>query len=133
MSMHYMKETQMMRVTVQPVYLEEQSDPDKSYYVWAYHIRIENNREDTVTLVGRHWSITDANGVVQEMKGKGVVGEQPVLVPGAAFEYVSGTPLHTCSGFMLGRYKMVSEGGETFHVDIPGFSLDIPHQPRSIN
>ena len=93
-------------VTVKPIYLDDQSAPDESHFVWAYHIRIENNGGETVQLRNRYWRITDSLGRVQEVRGAGVVGEQPVLKPGESFEYTSGTPLPTPSGIMTGTYQM---------------------------
>jgi ApaG protein len=124
---HYSATTRGIRVTVQPVFLEEQSTPDARHFVWAYHVRIENRGEATVQLVTRHWRITDAHGHVHEVRGEGVVGKQPVLKPGEAFEYASGTPLATPYGVMVGTYQMVSESGEAFDIAIPAFSLDSPH------
>ncbi len=119
--------TRDITVVVTPVFLEEQSSPDSRHFVWAYHVRIENGGEQTVQLVTRHWRITDAYGHVHEVRGEGVVGKQPVLKPGEAFEYASGTPLGTPFGLMNGTYQMVSEAGEHFDVEIPAFSLDSPH------
>jgi ApaG protein len=96
-------------------------------------VRIENCGHETVQLRRRHWRITDNRGQVQEVRGPGVVGEQPVLRPGESFEYTSGTPLATPSGIMVGTYDMETRNGETFAVDIPAFSLDSPHQPVRIN
>lgn len=129
----YEKTTRAIQVTVQPLYLDEQSSPNEDHFVWAYHVRIENKGDETVRLRRRHWSITDANGMVHEVKGAGVVGEQPVLGPGEAFEYTSGTPLATPSGIMVGSYGMESENGDCFDVAIPAFSLDSPYQQRSIH
>jgi len=124
----YVATTRGITVKVQPYFLEEQSSPDSSHYVWAYHVRIENNGQDTVQLLTRHWRITNANGRVQEVKGDGVIGKQPVLRPGEAFEYASGAPLDTPSGIMLGSYQMTSStSGEQFDIEIPAFSLDSPH------
>ena len=125
--------TRAITVSVEPIYLEEHSSPDENHYVWAYHVRIENNGDSTVQLRSRRWRITDANGRVHEVRGAGVVGEQPVLRPGEAFEYTSGTPLSTPSGFMVGSYGMESEGGERFDVSIPAFSLDSPHQSKQVH
>lgn len=125
----YNTRTRAISVTVQPVYLEEHSEPDENHFVWAYHVKIENNGDTTVQLRSRYWRITDANGLTQEVRGPGVVGEQPVLAPGATFEYTSGAPLGTPSGIMVGAYEMMSDSGEAFDVDIPAFSLDSPHQP----
>ncbi len=124
----YTEITRSIEVTVEPVYLEDQSAPDESHFVWAYRVRIENQSEETVQLVNRYWRITDAGGRVQEVRGAGVVGEQPVLRPGEAFEYTSGTPLRTSNGFMMGSYEMESENGESFDITIPPFSLDSPHE-----
>ncbi len=129
----YQKTTREIQVTVKPVYLEDQSSPDDGHYVWAYHVSIENRGGETVRLRDRYWSITDANGRVHEVRGAGVVGEQPVLRPGEAFEYTSGTPLSTPSGFMVGSYGMESERGERFDVSIPAFSLDSPHQSKQVH
>ncbi|MFZ4761220.1 MAG: Co2+/Mg2+ efflux protein ApaG [Alphaproteobacteria bacterium] len=129
----YSKKTREILITVLPEYLQEQSSPDDSHYVWAYHIRIENQGQQTVQLKSRYWRIIDAQGRVQEVKGAGVVGEQPVLRPGESFEYSSGTPLATASGFMSGAYDMQSVEGEQFSVEIPTFSLDSPHQPQQLN
>lgn len=129
----YHKTTHNISVSVQPIYLDEQSSPDENYFVWAYNVKIENSGRDTVQLRSRYWKITDARGRVQEVRGPGVVGEQPVLGPGDSFEYTSGTPLPTPSGFMVGTYQMVSESGEQFDVAIPAFSLDSPYEARRVN
>jgi ApaG protein len=129
----YVATTRSIRVTVNPVYLEEQSAPENDHYVWAYQVEIENQGEDVVQLLTRHWKITDAMGRVQEVRGAGVVGEQPVLNPGESFQYTSGTPLGAPSGIMVGSYGMENGSGERFDVDVPAFSLDSPHQPVRIN
>jgi ApaG protein len=129
----YSATTRDIRVTVRPQYLPDQSDPTKSQYVWAYQVRIENKGGSTVQLRSRHWRITDARGRLQEVKGPGVVGKTPRLRPGEVFEYTSGTPLSTPSGFMGGTYQMVSESGEKFDIEIPTFSLDTPSEPRQLN
>lgn len=129
----YAATTRSIRVTVNPVYLEEQSAPENDHYVWAYQVEIENQGEDVVQLLTRHWKITDSMGRVQEVRGAGVVGEQPVLNPGESFQYTSGTPLGAPSGIMVGSYGMASSSGERFDVDVPAFSLDSPHQPVRIN
>jgi ApaG protein len=129
----YSETTRAIRVVVKPTYLEDQSSPTENRYVWAYHVRIENQGGETVQLRRRHWRITDAIGRVQEVKGPGVVGEQPVLGPGQSFEYTSGTPLATPSGIMVGTYEMETPTGEFFDVVVPPFSLDSPHQPRRLN
>jgi ApaG protein len=129
----YSHTTRSLTVTVEPTFLEDQSSPAENQYVWAYRVRIDNNGLSTVQLLRRHWRITDALGRVHEVKGPGVVGEQPVLKPGDSFEYTSGTPLATPSGIMSGSYQMESADGENFEIIIPAFSLDSPHQPRRIN
>lgn len=129
----YDKTTRAIRVSVKPTFLEDQSSPDENYYVWAYRVRIENQGGETVQLRDRYWRITDGFGRVQEVRGPGVVGEQPVLRPGERFEYTSGTPLPTPSGIMLGTYRMETTAGESFDVEIPPFSLDSPHQPVRLN
>lgn len=129
----YSAVTRSIRVTVKPVYLDEQSSPGDNHFVWAYHVRIENEGADVVQLRSRHWRITDSFGRVQEVRGAGVVGEQPVLKPGKAFEYTSGTPLPTPSGIMAGTYQMEMPDGSQFDIEIPAFSLDSPHQTVRIN
>lgn len=119
--------TRDVRVSVRAFYLEDQSKPDESHFVWAYRVTIENHGAVTVQLLKRSWLITDAMGRTQQVHGPGVVGEQPVLEPGESFEYTSGTPLSTPSGFMRGTYHMVEcDSGEPFDVAIPAFSLDSP-------
>jgi ApaG protein len=121
--------TSGITVAVEVVYLTEKSNPAAGYYVWAYHITIENRSDAAVQLLSRTWRITDAHGRHQHVHGDGVVGEQPVLRPGESFAYSSGTPLQTASGFMVGAYHMVRLAtGEAFDVAIPLFSLDSPHQ-----
>jgi ApaG protein len=129
----YSATTRSIKVVVKPFFLEDQSSPPEDHYVWAYHVRIENHGPETVQLRRRHWRITDALGRMQEVKGAGVVGEQPILKPGEAFEYTSGTPLPTPSGIMVGSYEMETRSGESFLVRIPAFSLDSPHQPVRLN
>ncbi len=131
--MIYRKTTRAIQVTVKPTYLETQSSPDENRYVWAYEICIENTGPETVQLRSRYWHITDANGKVHEVRGAGVVGEQPVLRPDEAFEYTSGTPLETPSGIMAGSYQMQTENGEWFDVAIPAFALDSPQQQVKIH
>jgi ApaG protein len=129
----YSETTRSIKVSVEPVYLEEQSSPAEDRYVWAYHVRIENRGRETVQLRNRHWKITDNRGQIQEVRGPGVVGEQPILRPGEAFEYTSASPLPTPSGIMVGTYEMQTRGGESFSVRIPAFSLDSPHQQVRLN
>jgi ApaG protein len=129
----YTQNTHSVRITVYPVYLESQSSPTENRYLWAYHVRIENLSQETIQLRARYWKITDALGRIQEVHGDGVVGEEPVLKPGAVFEYTSGTPLSTPSGIMVGHYQMENLNGEQFDVAIPAFSLDSPFQAVSVN
>jgi ApaG protein len=129
----YSEITRSIKVTVKPFYLEDQSSPAEDRYVWAYHVRIENGGGETVQLRNRHWQITDNRGQMQEVRGPGVVGEQPVLAPGESFEYTSGAPLPTPSGIMVGRYEMQTRGGDRFWVRVPAFSLDSPHQAVRLN
>jgi ApaG protein len=129
----YTETTHDIRIAVRPIYLDEQSEPEEDRYVWAYQIRIENMGGETVQLLNRYWHITDAGGRVQEVRGPGVVGEQPVLAPGEAFEYTSGCPLATPSGIMVGNYEMQGDDGRRFEVQIPAFSLDSPHQTGPVN
>lgn len=129
----YRAQTRDIEVTVEPYYLEEQSDPDDSRYVWGYRVVIANHSDIAVTLVTRYWHITDQNGNVDEVSGPGVVGEQPTLEPGDTYEYSSGCPLDTPSGMMFGHYQMQTSSGEEFDVAIPAFSLDTPGQARTLN
>jgi ApaG protein len=129
----YQATTRNIRVNVRPQYLVNQSDPDEGKFVWAYTIVLENLSSETVTLLSRHWIITDGIGRVQEIKGDGVVGETPSLAPGQHFEYTSGCPLNTSSGMMVGTYQMTNQHGEIFDVEIPAFSLDSPDEQRRVN
>jgi ApaG protein len=129
----YRAVTRQIEVTVEPNFLPERSSAEKQEYFWSYTIVITNSGAETVQLRTRHWIITDASGRKQEVRGEGVVGEQPVLAPGEHFEYTSGVPLPTASGIMTGRYQMVSESGEQFEIDIPAFSLDSPNHKRVLN
>ena len=131
--MSYSTTTRQIRVSVEPTYLADQSAPADNHFVWAYEVRIENLGQETVQLLSRHWIIVDARGERHEVRGQGVVGEQPVLEPGDKFEYTSGTPLHSPSGIMSGSYFMQNERGEEFAVEIPAFSLDSPYQPIRLN
>jgi ApaG protein len=129
----YKAVTRGIEVMVTPRFLPERSASDKSYYFWAYTIEITNRGATTVQLKTRYWRITDAFGRVQEVRGAGVVGEEPVLEPGGSFEYTSGVPLPTPSGFMAGSYGMVTDAGERFDIDVPAFSLDGPEDKRTVN
>lgn len=129
----YSQTTRAIEITVQPVYLPDQSSPSENHFVWAYHVRIENKGTEIVQLRNRHWKITDGMGRMLEVRGPGVVGEQPVLKPGDSFEYTSGTPLPTPTGIMVGSYEMETDHGEVFDVAIPPFSLDSPHQSMRLH
>ena len=129
----YHRTTRNIRIHVQPQFLEGQSRPDEAKFVWAYTITVENQGAEIVTLLSRYWKITDAFGRVQEVRGDGVVGEQPTLRPGENFQYTSGCPLSTSSGFMVGSYHMKNQHGETFEVDVPAFSLDNLYGEHCVN
>ena len=129
----YERVTSGVKVIVRPKYLDGQSNPEEGHFVWAYSITIENHGRETVTLRTRYWKITDATGHVQEVRGAGVVGEQPTLAPGDTYSYTSGCPLKTSSGFMVGAFQMQLPSGELINVEIPPFSLDSPHEKHAIN
>lgn len=125
----YEETTREVRVSVRSYFLADQSRPDDNHFVWAYRVQIRNEGPLPVKLLRRTWHITDSRGRTQSVHGAGVVGEQPLLDPGQSFEYTSGTPLDTPSGFMVGTYHMVvPASGENFDVMVPAFSLDSPHQ-----
>lgn len=115
-----------IKVNVEPVYIEDQSAPEENRYVFAYTVHIQNSGKVAAKLVARHWIITDSNGKIQEVHGQGVVGEQPYLRPGEAFEYTSGAVLDTAVGTMRGFYQMVGEDGNQFSAEIPSFTLSVP-------
>ncbi len=129
----YSAVTRSIEVAVAPRFLADRSSPENGYFFWAYTVTLTNLGAETVQLKTRHWRITDALGRLQEVRGTGVVGEEPVLKPGENFEYTSGVPLPTPSGFMAGSYGMVTASGEGFDIDIPAFSLDTPQEERTIN
>jgi ApaG protein len=129
----YKAVTRGISVTVTPRYMPEESSPDQGRYFFAYTVEIINTSLDRVQLKARYWKITDAHGHVQEVRGAGVVGEQPVLGPGESFSYTSGCPLATPSGTMQGSYMMETAGGKTFDAEIPAFSLDIPLAKRVLH
>lgn len=125
--------THDIEVCVEPFYLDDRSDPSQDRYVWGYRITIANHSEEAVKLMARYWRITDGLGRVSEVRGAGVVGEQPELDPGDSYQYTSGCPLTTSSGIMVGLYTMRNEHGAEFDIDIPAFSLDMPGAPRAVN
>ena len=122
----YSATTKRITVRVNPRFLPEQSDPAAGHYVWSYHVRVENDMTVPVQLIARHWLITDADGDTDEVRGEGVVGAQPVIVPGGSFDYVSGCPLPTASGSMRGSYAILGPDG-LFEVVIPRFQLESRH------
>jgi ApaG protein len=129
----YRSTTRGIEVVVTPRFEADRSSPGNNYFFWAYTISITNQGKETVQLKTRHWRITDANGRRQEVRGAGVIGEEPVLKAGEAFEYTSGVPLQTPSGFMTGTYGMVGADGEHFDIEIPAFSLDSVETKRTLN
>ena len=134
MGEEYTATTRGVQVSVRAFFLEDQSRPGEGQYMWAYRITIANNGRETVQLLRRTWHITDARGRTIQVRGEGVIGEQPILEPGEAFEYTSGTPLDTPSGFMVGTYHMVATAsGEGFDVAVPAFSLDSPHEGGQVH
>ena len=118
--------TRNVTVRVSVSFLPEQSEPARGRWFWSYHVRIENEGPMAVQLISREWLISDGRGGRHEVQGEGVVGEQPVIEPGAAFDYVSGCPLSTPSGWMEGRYHMVGADGSSFPIEIPRFPLVAP-------
>lgn len=129
----YEAETDGIVVRVRPSYLAGQSDPAGGRWVWAYQVEIVNLSGVPVQLIARRWTITDALGHVEEVRGPGVVGEQPTIQPGDSYAYASGCPLGTASGAMVGAYRMIDDRGRMFEVAIPAFSLDVPGERRVLN
>ena len=129
----YTRTTRDVEISVLPEFLPERSDASEGHYFWAYTIEIANQGETTIQVTDRYWKITDGLGRLEEVRGPGIVGEQPVLQPGDVFRYTSGCPLSTPSGFMTGTYRVVVEGGEEFEAEIPLFSLDSPYLSRVLN
>lgn len=122
----YSQTTKSIKVTVTPDYEEEQSMPSDDYFIWEYNVHIANDSSDTVQLLRRHWVVIDNKGSLQEVEGEGVVGLQPVLKPGEAFQYTSSVHMNAPSGVMMGTYEMETADGEVLEVEIPSFSLDCP-------
>ena len=129
----YTAVTRAIQVTVLPQFVAERSKPDGGEFFWSYTVEIANMGPETVQLSSRYWRIMDDRGQVEEVRGPGVVGEQPILRPGDSFRYTSGCGLRTASGIMQGSYQMVTAEGETFDVEIPAFSLDSPFAGRMMN
>jgi ApaG protein len=124
----YEQETLGVLVRVEPQFLPEESNPDEGRFVWAYTIEIENRSKENVRLISRYWRITDAKGVTQEVRGEGVVGQQPLIQPGQSFRYTSAAPLAAPSGMMMGAYSMQRiDDGSSFDITVPTFLLDSPH------
>jgi ApaG protein len=118
--------TRGIRIQVESIYVEERSDPQESYFFFAYHVVISNVGGETAQLMSREWIITDSDGNVERVEGDGVVGEQPLLAPGQVFEYTSFCPLRTSMGSMQGSYLMRPAGGESFRAEIAPFTLAVP-------
>ncbi|MGE0740423.1 MAG: Co2+/Mg2+ efflux protein ApaG [Hyphomonadaceae bacterium] len=130
----YEQETSGLVVRVEPLFLPEESAPNESRFVWSYTIEIENRGAEPVKLVSRFWRITDENGLTQEVRGEGVIGQQPVIGPGQSFRYTSAAPLAAPSGVMMGAYSMQPvSGGDQFDIAVPLFALDSPHHSRLAN
>jgi ApaG protein len=124
----YRQTTHAIEITVHPAFLDDHSQPESGVYIWSYEVSIANRGPVAVRLLRRHWRITNALGQMIEVKGDGVVGNQPLIQPGETYSYSSFTNLPTASGFMVGTYQMVIENGESIDVAIPAFSLDSPEQ-----
>ena len=120
-------------VRVEPEFLADQSSPSDGRFIWAYTVEIDNQSESDLRVTGRYWHIADSLGQVQEVRGQGVVGEKPVVRAGESFRYTSGAPLSAPSGMMSGSYRVESDAGEAFDVDIPVFVLDSPHRGNLLN
>lgn len=129
----YEQRTGDVIVRVEPDYLDDQSSPADSRFIWAYTVEIENQTNEDLKVVERFWQIADSRGQVQQVRGAGVVGEQPVVRPGETFRYTSGAPLSAPSGMMLGNYSLQTPEGVRFDVDIPPFLLDSPHEGLVLN
>ncbi len=128
----YEETTGTIHIAVEPDFLDEQSQPEERRYLWAYRVTIENRGDIPVQLLSRYWRITDARGQVREVRGDGVVGEQPVIAPGSSFQYTSGAPLETACGFMTGRYQMRDASGKNFEAGIPMFALESPYEKQRV-
>ena len=134
MSDNINRTTRDIRVSVRSFFLDDQSRPEEGKFMWAYRIRIENLGHEPVQLLRRTWQITDAHGRIQTVKGAGVIGQQPILEPGESFEYTSGTPLETPSGFMAGTFHMIATtSGQNFDVAVPAFILDSPYHDGQVH
>ena len=130
---HYEQTTNGVYISVRPEYLLDQSEPSDSQFTWAYHVHVENVGTQNVQILTRHWKITNIKGQSHEVIGDGLVGQQPILKPGGIFEYTSGTPLTTPSGFMSGSFQVAAEDGEIFRAIVPAFSLDSPYTTTALH
>ena len=129
----YSKTTNGVTVTVTPYFLDDQSSPQESHFVWAYQVNIKNSGNSSIKLNHRNWLIIDANGKIINVQGEGVVGEFPTIEPGESFEYTSGTPLKTNNGIMQGFYLVSQDNCEKIKIDIPAFSLDSPYNKKNVH
>ena len=129
----YSKTPNGVTVTVTPYFLDDQSSPQESHFVWAYQVNIKNSGSSSIKLDRRNWLIIDANGKIINVQGEGVVGEFPTIEPGESFEYTSGTPLKTNNGIMQGFYLVSQDNGEKLKIDIPAFSLDSPYNKKKVH
>ncbi|APR97767.1 Co2+/Mg2+ efflux protein ApaG [Wolbachia endosymbiont of Folsomia candida] len=128
MALEYTLTTNLVKVTVLPIYIEEQSVPYENCYVWMYNVKIKNQGQSTIQLLSRYWQIIDYRGKINEIAGVGVIGEQPIIKAGEIFKYTSGAYLNVPSGIMQGKYEFLNEEStKTFEVIIPSFSLDSPY------
>jgi len=131
--MTYLQTTGDITVRVQPKFMETDSDPSSGRFLWSYTVEIANGGPYAVQVLSRFWQITDGNGQIEEVAGKGVIGKQPVIEPGDTFSYTSGAPLRTPSGIMGGRYSVRDDNGTVYDVEIPAFSLDSPHDRARVH
>ena len=129
----YQATTHGIIISVEPLYMEAESRPLENHYFWAYRITIDNQSAVAVQLRSRYWHIVDGDGQTEEVKGEGVVGEQPLIAPGKSYKYTSGCPLSTPHGLMSGHYMMETHDGDHLQIAIPAFSLDLPDARRVLN
>lgn len=129
----YVAITNDVQITVWPEFLDSKSSILGDLFIWAYHVRVDNNSNEPIKLINRYWRIIDEKGSVQEVTGEGVIGEQPSIAPDASYQYSSGVHLRHHSGIMTGHYQMQKNSGEIFNVKIPAFSLDVPSIKPVIN
>lgn len=125
--------TQDVDITVWPEFIDSKLNPIENLFIWAYHVRIQNKSDEPIKLLSRYWRIVDANGIIQEVSGEGVIGEQPKILPQASYQYSSGVHLQSPSGIMMGHYQMQKDDGIIFNAKIPHFSLDVPSSKGVVN